>query len=96
MNEADILARMLVQTSPNKGLAMVYADLVGFEGNEFYFFKPDEGWNGVNFGDLQFQFMESVPLGLRLPTGEISLNPPENLFSKKKLKSLFWQKMIQL
>ena len=76
MNEADILARMLVQTSRNKGLAMVYADLVGFEGNEFYFFKPDEGWNGVNFGDLQFQFMESVPLGLRLPTGEILLNPP--------------------
>ena len=37
MNEADILARMLVQTSRNKGLAMVYADLVGFEGNEFYF-----------------------------------------------------------
>ncbi|MFZ9066770.1 MAG: CASTOR/POLLUX-related putative ion channel, partial [bacterium] len=76
MNEADILARMLVQTSRNKGLAMVYADLVGFEGNEFYFFKPDEGWNGVNFGDLQFQFMESVPLGLRLPSGEIMLNPP--------------------
>ncbi|MGA1646650.1 MAG: CASTOR/POLLUX-related putative ion channel, partial [bacterium] len=76
MNEADILARMLVQTSRNKGLAMVYADLVGFEGNEFYFFKPDEGWNGVNFGDLQFQFMESVPLGLRLPSGEILLNPP--------------------
>ncbi len=78
MNEADILARMLVQTSRNKGLAMVYADLVGFEGNEFYFFKPEEGWNGVNFGDLQFQFMESVPLGLRLPTGEILLNPPRN------------------
>ena len=76
MNEADILTRMLVQTSRNKGLAMVYADLVGFEGNEFYFFKPDEGWNEVNFGDLQFQFMESVPLGLRLSTGEILLNPP--------------------
>jgi hypothetical protein len=43
MNEADIFARMLVQTSRNKGLAMVYADLVGFEGNEFYFFKPNEG-----------------------------------------------------
>ncbi|MBT6726388.1 MAG: hypothetical protein HOA75_06445 [Deltaproteobacteria bacterium] len=84
MNEADILARMLVQTSRNKGLAMVYADLVGFEGNEFYFFKPDEGWNGVNFGELQFHFMESVPLGLKLPTGEILLNPPREYILKEE------------
>ena len=84
MNEADILARMLVQTSRNKGLAMVYADLVGFEGNEFYFLKPDEGWNGVNFGELQFHFMESVPLGLKLPTGEILLNPPREYILKEE------------
>ena len=39
LNEADLLARMLVQTSRCEGLSMVYMDLVGFEGNEFYFFR---------------------------------------------------------
>lgn len=78
LNEAEILARMLVQTSRNKGLAMVYADMVGFEGNEFYFFRPEEGWPTVTFGQLQYHFLESVPLGVRRSNGEIILNPPRD------------------
>lgn len=78
LNEAEVLARMLVQTSRNEGLAMVYADLVGFEGNEFYFFRPDDGWNSVTFGQLQYHFMETVPLGIRSGDGSITLNPPQD------------------
>ena len=76
LNEADLLARMLVQTSRCEGLSMVYMDLVGFEGNEFYFFRPDQGWGTQNFGELQFHFMETVPLGVRNSKGMITMNPP--------------------
>ena len=55
---------------------MVYMDLVGFEGNEFYFFRPDQGWGTQNFGELQFHFMETVPLGVRNSKGMITMNPP--------------------
>jgi len=75
LNEADILARMLVQTSRSEGLSMVYSDLVGYEGNEFYFFRPDSGWNQLSFGALQFHFMQSVPLGVRTSEGKLLLNP---------------------
>lgn len=78
LNEAEILARMLVQTSRNEGLAMVYSDLVGFQGNEFYFYRPENGWGGLSFGRLQYHFMESVPLGIRSPDGRIVLNPPQD------------------
>jgi hypothetical protein len=49
---------------------------VGFEGNEFYFFRPDQGWGTQNFGELQFHFMETVPLGVRNSKGMITMNPP--------------------
>ncbi len=78
LNEAEILARMLVQTSRNEGLAMVYSDLVGFQGNEFYFYRPEGGWGALTFGALQYHFMESVPLGIRTPEGRIILNPPQD------------------
>jgi Castor and Pollux, part of voltage-gated ion channel/Calcium-activated potassium channel slowpoke-like RCK domain len=74
--EDSLLAKMLVQTSCVSGLALVYSDLVGFEGNEVYFFRPDGGWPQVTFGQLQHHFLESVPLGIRQASGAIALNPP--------------------
>lgn len=74
--ESSLLAKMLVQTSRVSGLALVYSDLVGFEGNEVYFFRPASGWPQVTFGQLQYHFMESVPLGVRQASGQLALNPP--------------------
>lgn len=71
----DILARILVNTSLNPGLAFVYSRLVGFQGYEMYFFKPKQGWLNHSFGKLQFHFIISVLLGFRTPRGEIILNP---------------------
>ncbi len=73
--ENSLLAKMIVQTSRVSGLALVYSDLVGFEGNEVYFFRPRGGWPQLTFGQLQYHFPESVPLGLRHASGELSLNP---------------------
>ncbi|MDF5719107.1 MAG: hypothetical protein PUP91_01165 [Rhizonema sp. PD37] len=65
LNEADILARILVQTSRNAGLAAVYLNLVGFEGNEFYFYHPDSNWQNLTFGELPFHFSHGMPIGVR-------------------------------
>jgi len=71
----DILARILVSTSLNPGLAFVYSRLVGFEGYEMYFHRPKAGWRNHPFGKLQFHFIISVLLGFRTPEAEIILNP---------------------
>lgn len=78
LNESDILARILVQTSRNNGLSAVYLNLVGFEGNEFYFYRPDDGWHDLDFGELPFHFPGSVPLGVRDESGNLNLNPDVN------------------
>lgn len=78
LNEADILARILVQTSRNVGLAGVYLNLVGFEGNEFYFYRPQTGWPNLTFGELIFHFLTSRPLGVRHADGTLTLRPSKD------------------
>ena len=78
LNEADILARILVQTSRSAGLAIVYLNLVGFEGNEFYFYRPKDGWPNINFGELPFHFSNGVPLGVRQVSGDLIIGPDKN------------------
>ncbi len=78
LNEADILARILVQTSRSVGLATVYLNLVGFEGNEFYFYRPKEGWQSVTFGKLPFYFSHAMALGVRHADGTLAINPSKD------------------
>ncbi len=78
MDEDGILSRLLVQTSRTSGLSIVYSNLVGFEGNEVYFYRPKSGWGNLTFGEIQFRFNESVPLGFRQQDGKILLNPQKD------------------
>ncbi|MDY6805281.1 MAG: hypothetical protein SXA11_15940 [Cyanobacteriota bacterium] len=75
LNEAEILGLILVQTSRNIGLATVYLDLVGFENNEFYFYRPEFGWRGLTFGQLLFRFIKSRPIGVRRYNGIVTIKP---------------------
>lgn len=75
MDERSILSKLLVQTSRTSGLSIVYSNLVGFEGNEIYFYKPKFGWAGLNHSEISFRFADAVPLGFRNERGEIILNP---------------------
>jgi len=77
LNSADILARIMVQTSRSIGLAKVYLSLVGFTGHEFYFYTPDAGWQGLTFGQLPFHFSGTIPLGVYHSNGNLKLNPPQ-------------------
>jgi hypothetical protein len=78
IDEHSILAKLMVQTSRISGLAQVYDHIVGFEGNEFYFYRPDEGFGGKTYGELVFHFPTCCLLGLRTPDGEIKINPDRN------------------
>ncbi|MEG4504952.1 hypothetical protein QUA81_12300 [Microcoleus sp. F6_B4] len=78
LNEADILARILVQTSRSVGLAAVYLNLVGFEGNEFYFYRPEQGWQSVTFGELPFHFLTGIPIGVRHADGTLTVKASKN------------------
>ncbi len=73
LNEADILARILVQTSRSVGLASVYLNLVGFEGNEFYFYHPNSSWQNITFGELPFHFSNGMPIGVRHADSTLTL-----------------------
>ena len=78
LNEVSVLSRMIAQLALSRnGLSVVYSDMVGFDGNEFYFYKPNDGWGGkLTFGESIHRFNKSVPLGIHTSSGEILLNPP--------------------
>jgi len=75
IDEHSILAKLMVQTSRVSGLAQVYDNLVGFEGCEFYFYKPDGGLDGIKYSDLIFHFRDCSVFGLRKGDGTLMLNP---------------------
>ncbi len=69
----EILAKILVQTSRTSGLAVVYNEILSFDGSEMYFHRAD--WRGAGFGELQYRFADGVPMGIRKPDGAIAINP---------------------
>ncbi len=75
INEHSILARLMVQTSRTSGLAQVYDNLVGFEGSEFYFHKPNQGFGGKSYGEILFQYDTCSVLGMRRRDGTVTVNP---------------------
>ncbi len=81
LNEVSVLSRMIAQLALSRnGLSIVYSDMVGFDGNEFYFYQPDEGWGGdLTFGDSINRFKSSTPMGIHNSKGEIILNPPKDM-----------------
>lgn len=70
----EMLAKIMVQTSRTSGLAVVYSELLSFDGCEIYFHKSD--WGGISFGELQFRFKDGVPIGVRHGDGRLTMRPP--------------------
>ena len=85
LNEVSVLSRMIAQLALSRnGLSIVYSDMVGFDGNEFYFYKPDEGWGErLTFGDSLNRFKSSTPMGIHNSKGDIILNPSKEMFVEK-------------
>lgn len=71
----DLVSRLVVQTTRQSGLPIVYAELLSFEGAEFYF-RRSRSQIGRPFRDIQFAFRTSVVTGFRnRKSGHIRLNP---------------------
>lgn len=82
IEEHSLLAKLIVQTSRVSGLAAVYDNLVGFDGDEFYYYQPDGGWNGLTYEQLLFHFPNCCLLGYRDSTGNVVVNPlPDTVMS---------------
>lgn len=77
LDEDLILSKILVQTSRIPGLSLVYSQLVGFVGDEIYFAEVPEFMFNKTYGQMQFHFRKSVPIGIRRK-GQIQLNPLPN------------------
>ena len=71
--DADaLLAKILVQTSRSEALAVVYEEILSFDGSEMYFFE--ESWGGATFRDASFRMPDGVPMGV-LSEGKLYINP---------------------
>ena len=71
----DMLAKILVQTSRNEGLAVVYEEMLSFDGAEIYLYEPEQAFSGERFADIAYRIPDGVPLGFVDSEG-VRLNPP--------------------
>jgi voltage-gated potassium channel Kch len=71
----DIAARLVVQTSRQAGLSVVFSDLLDFDGEEMYM-HSEPALVGTTFGDALHAFETATTIGLRRGDGTVVLNPP--------------------
>ena len=71
----EIISRIMVQTSRQSGLSVVYQDLMDFDGDEIYF-EDAPTLYGKTFRDLLFAYEESSIMGIQYADGTVEVNPP--------------------
>ncbi len=78
----EIISKIMVQTSRQSGLSVVYQDLMDFDGDEIYFEKAPN-LVGKTFRDVLFAYEDSAIMGIQYSDGRVDINPPmETIFSK--------------
>jgi voltage-gated potassium channel Kch len=79
----DIIARIMVQTSRQSGLSIVYNELMDFDGSEIYF-KQEDALVGKTYSDTITAYDDSAVLGIQYATtGEVKINPAMNYVIQK-------------
>lgn len=74
IDSSEMLAKILVQTSRSEGLAVVYEEMLSFDGSEIYFYQHP-ALVGRVFGHLSFSMLDGVAMGIVDAEGQIDLNP---------------------
>ena len=69
----DVISRIMVQTSRQSGLSVVYTELLDFGGDEIYFTQQPT-LSGKSYLEAQLSFRNSVVMGL-VREGAVQLNP---------------------
>jgi Castor and Pollux protein voltage-gated ion channel component len=72
---SDLISRIIVQTSRQSGLSVVYTELLDFGGDEIYF-TAEPRLVGRTFAEALLAYEDSCIMGLRFEDGRIVLNPP--------------------
>jgi voltage-gated potassium channel Kch len=71
---AELIARIVAQTSRQSGLSVVYSELMDFGGDEIYF-RHEPALTGKTFGEALLMYEDSALMGIRTKDGAILLNP---------------------
>ncbi|MEQ9466952.1 MAG: NAD-binding protein [Ekhidna sp.] len=71
----EIISKIMVQTSRQSGLSVVYQDLMDFDGDEIYF-ESAPSLVGKTFREVLFAYEDSSIMGIQFEDGSVSINPP--------------------
>ncbi len=71
----QLISRIMVQTSRQSGLSVLYQELLDFDGDEIYF-AAEPQLVGKTFRDALSAYHKCSAIGLRTATG-VALNPPQ-------------------
>ena len=75
----EIISRIMVQTSRQSGLSVVYIELLDFDGDEIYFSKAPT-LTGKIYRDILFAYPNSSIMGIHQATTQsVLINPPMDL-----------------
>ncbi|MFY0688347.1 MAG: NAD-binding protein [Cyclobacteriaceae bacterium] len=78
----EIISRIMVQTSRQSGLSVVYIELMDFDGDEIYFVQENDVV-GLEFREILFRYEDSAIIGVQFADGHVEINPPMNtIFSE--------------
>ena len=78
----EIISRIMVQTSRQSGLSVVYIELMDFGGDEIYF-MPEPTLVGKTFREVLFAYHDSAIMGLQFADNSVAVNPPmDTIFQK--------------
>jgi len=78
----DVFARIMVQTSRQSGLSLVYQELMDYDGDEMYF-GHEKKLIGKTFQEAIFAYETSSVMGLQYANGEVVINPPMDYVIKE-------------
>jgi len=74
----DLTGRLMIQCAMEPGLSRIFAHILAFEYNEFYFKNfPELG--GRRFADVCFMFEDAVPFGVFFGTPQVDPADPDKL-----------------
>lgn len=78
----EIISRIMVQTSRQSGLSVVYIELMDFGGDEIYFME-EKSLIGRTFRDILFAYEDSAIMGIQYADNSVEINPPMDTLFKK-------------
>ena len=78
----EIISRIMVQTSRQSGLSVVYIELMDFGGDEIYFMEEPK-LVGKTFREILFAYHDSAIMGLQYADDSVEVNPPMDTIFKE-------------